>query len=93
MRAEDGDRLAGLHDEGFVVLEAAQRVDDGVEGRPAARGAARAAVDDEIVGAFGNLGVEVVHQHPERGFLGPSLAGERRTPRGADMTADDVHRS
>ena len=35
MRAEDGDRLARLHEQCLVVLEAAQRGDDGVEGFPA----------------------------------------------------------
>ena len=46
MRAEDGDRLAGLHDERLVVFEPAQRGDDRVERLPAARGAAGSAVDD-----------------------------------------------
>ncbi len=92
MRTEDGDGLAGLHDQGFVVLEPPKRGDDGVERGPAARGAAGSAVDDQLVGPFRHLRVEVVHQHPERGFLRPAFAGKRRTPRGADMTADDVHR-
>jgi hypothetical protein len=74
------------------VLEAAQRGNDGIEGRPAARGAPGAAVHDQIIRPLGNLRVEVVHQHPKRGFLRPSLAGQRRTPRGADVTADDGHR-
>ena len=88
MRAEDGDRLAGLHEERFVVLEPAQRGDDRVERRPDARGAARAAVDDEIVGALGDLGIEVVHQHAQRGFLRPSLAGQGRAARRADVAAE-----
>jgi hypothetical protein len=92
MRRENRDWLAGLHDERFVVLEPPERGHDRVEGRPAARRAARAAVDDQLVGPFRHLGVEVVHQHPQRGFLRPSFAGERRAPGSADMTADDVHR-
>ena len=59
----------------------------------AARGAARSAVDDEIVGTFGDLGVEVVHQHAKRGFLRPSLAGDRRASRRADMAAEGAHRA
>ena len=43
-----------------------------------------AAVDDELVGALGDLGVEVVHQHPQRGFLGPALAGELAATRSVD---------
>ena len=35
-----------------------------------------AAVHDEIVGPLGDLGVEVVHQHAQRGFLLPALAGD-----------------
>ena len=45
-----------------------------VEGVPAAGGAAGAAVDDELVGVFGHLGVEVVHQHAHRALGGPALA-------------------
>ena len=93
VRAEDGDRFAGLHDERFIVLEPVQRRDDGVEGRPAARRASRSAVDDEIVGTFGDLRVEVVHQHAERGFLRPSFAGDRRASRRADMAAEGAHRA
>ena len=63
---------------------AAQRRDDRVERLPAARRAARAAVDDEIVRPFGDLGIEIVHQHPQRGFLRPSFAGERRAARRAE---------
>ena len=91
VRAENGDRLAGLDDERFVVFEAAERGDDGVEGRPATRGPARSAVDDEILRPFSHLGIEVVHQHPQGGFLWPAFAGEHRTTRRADMTAYDVH--
>ncbi len=43
--------------------------------RPVARGVPRAAVDDQLIGAFGDLRIEVVHQHPERAFLMPTLAG------------------
>ena len=82
------DRLSRLHEQRLVVLERAQRRDDRVERLPAARGAAGAAVDDEIVGPFGDLGIEIVHQHPQRGFLRPSFAGERRAARRADMAAE-----
>ena len=37
-----------------------------------------AAVDDQVVGPLGDLGIEVVHQHAQRGFLRPALARERR---------------
>ena len=81
---EDADRLSGLDQQGLVVLEIAQRAHDRVERGPAARRPAGAAVDDEILGVLGDLGIEVVHQHAQRGFLLPTLAGQRRAARGAD---------
>ena len=48
VRAEHADRLAALHEQRLVVLEPAQRGDDGVEGLPRARRAPGAAVDDEV---------------------------------------------
>ena len=45
---------------------------------------AGAAVDDQILGTLGDLGIEIVHQHPQRGFLRPALAGERRAARRAN---------
>ena len=84
VRAHDADRLARLHQQRLVVAEALQRPHDRVERRPVARGPAGAAVDDEVVGALGDLGVEVVHQHPHRGLLLPAAAGQRRAARGAD---------
>ena len=42
------------------------------------------AVDDEVVRVLGDLRVEVVHEHPERGFLLPAAAGQLGAARGAD---------
>ena len=75
MRAEDAHRLSGLHQQCFVVFELLQRSDDGVERRPIAGGAARSSVDDQLIGFLGNLGIQVVHQHPERSFLMPTFTG------------------
>ena len=36
------------------------------------------AVDDEVVGVLGDLRIEVVHEHPERGFLLPAAAAAAR---------------
>ena len=93
MRAEDGDGFAGLDDQRLVVLEAMQSADDGVEGVPAASGATGAAIDHEIVGTLGDIGIEIVHQHAERGFLRPSFAGHRRASGRADMAAERAHRA
>ena len=91
--AEDRDRLARLDEQRLVVGEAAQLADDGVERLPAARRAAGAAVDDERVGVLGDLGVEVVHQHPQDGFLLPAAGRELGAAGGSDGsgTGDEGH--
>ena len=58
--------------------------DDRVEGVPGARRPPGAAVDDEVVGPLGDLGVEVVHQHPQRRLLRPAAAGDLGAARRAD---------
>ena len=70
------DRAAGLDEHRLVLLERPQRADHGVEGAPVAGGLAGAAVDDELVGVLGDLGVEVVLQHPQGGFLLPSQGAQ-----------------
>ena len=87
MRAKNAHRLSGLHQQCFVIFELAQRPDNGMERRPIARGAARAAVDDQLVGFLGDLGIEIVHQHPQRGFLMPTLAGNLAPTRRANNRA------
>ena len=85
MGPEDADRLAGLDEEGFVVVERAERGDDAVEVLPGAGGAADAAVDDELVRVLGHVGGEVVHQHPERGLGEPALGADLGAGRGVDV--------
>lgn len=84
VRADDADRLARLDEQRFVGRQLLQRGDDGVEGRPVAGGLAAAAVDHEIGGTLGDLGVEVVHQHPHGGLGGPGTASALIAARGAD---------
>ena len=91
MRAKHADRLAGLDQQRFVALESSQFIDDGVEGLPVARRSAGAAIDDEIVGPFSDLGIEIVHQHPQRSFLRPSLARELSAPWRANGTNANCH--
>ena len=83
MRAEDAHRLAGLHEKRLVVFERAKRRDDGVKTLPVARRFAAPAVNDQIFRLFGDLGIEVVHQHPQRRFLLPAFAGKRSAARRA----------
>src|SRR5207244_10932459 len=63
----------------LVPFEAAQLEDDGVVCLPRASSTAGAAVHDQVLGSLGDLGIEVVHQHPHRGLLRPRLAGDVRT--------------
>jgi hypothetical protein len=91
VRAEDADRLAGLDEQRLVVLERAQRSNDGVVAGPVARGLSRPAVDDQVVRAFGDLGVEVVHQHAQGGLLRPALAGHRGASRRPNVVGDRGH--
>ena len=79
--AEHADRLAALHQQRLVVLQPPQRGDDRVEARPVARRLAAAAVDDQLLGPLGHRGIEVVHQHPQGGFLVPAAAGDLRAAR------------
>ena len=82
--AENADRLAGLDEQGLVALEPAQRRDDAVERRPVARRAADAAIDDELARPFGDVGIEIVHQHAQRRFGEPALGAELGPARGCE---------
>jgi hypothetical protein len=63
VRAEDRDGFARLHEEGLVVVEILQRGHYGPEALPVACCFPRAAVDDEVLRALSDLGIEVVHEH------------------------------
>ena len=73
---QHADRLAALHEQRLVVSKVGQGADDRVVGRPGPGRLAGAAVDHEVVGVFGVLGVEVVHQHPQRRLGLPGLRGQ-----------------
>ena len=83
VRAEHTHGLARLDEQRLVTAERAQRAHQCVEGLPGARRPTRPAVDHELVRPLGNLGVEIVHEHPERRLLGPIAAGELRAAGGA----------
>ena len=76
VRAEDADRLSRLHEKRLVLLETRERRQDAIERGPRARRASGAAVHDELVGPLRDVRVEVVLDHPERGFLRPGKARE-----------------
>jgi len=56
-----------------------------VEILPGAGGFAGSAVDDEVRGVSGHLGIEVVHEHAKGGFLEPALAGNLHSPWGPHL--------
>ena len=77
----------GLPDWTSIVSSSAERgqgAHHGVERAPVAGGAAGAAVDDEVVGPLGDLGVEVVLQHAQRGLGLPGPGGQGGAARCAD---------
>jgi hypothetical protein len=76
VRPEDADRLAGLDEERLVGREVPERLDDGVEGVPVPRGAARPAVDDQVLRVLADVGVEVVEEHAEGCLDLPVAAGD-----------------
>ena len=67
------DRAAGHHQHGLVGGQLAQRGHDGVEARPVPGRLAGAAVDDQVGRPLGDLGVEVVAEHPQRGLGRPGF--------------------
>ena len=85
--AEDADRLARLDQQGFLVVEAFEGGDDGVEAGPVARRAADAAIDDQALRILGDLIVEVVHQHADGGFGRPAFGDDLAAAAGADVAA------
>ena len=89
--AEHTDRLARLDEHRLVVGQRPQRPQHGVERLPRPGGPAGAAVDDEVVGAFGDVGVEVVLEHPERRLLGPAPAAQLEAPGSADGAGAGGH--
>ena len=87
MGAEHADRLARLDEQSLIALETAQGRDDAVERRPVARRSPDAAIDDELARTFGDVGIEIVHEHPERRFGQPALGAKL----GSAGAADDAH--
>ncbi len=83
-RREDRDGLSGLDQERLVVAQRLERGDDGVKGRPRAGGSTAPAVDDEVVRALRDVGIEVVHEHPQGRLLRPAAAVQGPAMVGAD---------
>src|ERR1700756_841383 len=87
MGAEHANRLAGLDEQRLIGVKAAQRRDDTIERLPVASRPPDAAVDDELARPLGDVGIEIVHEHPERRFGQPALGAEL----GSAGAADNAH--
>jgi hypothetical protein len=85
--AEHADRLARLDQQSFLVAEPFERFDDAVETCPVARGTADATVNDEALRVLGDRIVEIVHQHPHRGFGRPAPGHDLASAPRADVAA------
>ncbi len=79
--AEDGHRLAGLHQQRLVRFECDQARQDGIEAGPVAGGLAAAAVDDQVLRISGHLRIEIVLKHAVGCLDLPVLAGKLRAAR------------
>ena len=85
VRPQHADGLPALHEQRLVVSEREQRADDRAQCVVVARGLPRAAVDDEVLRPLGDLGVEVVQQHPQRGLRRPRSGVQLGAARRADV--------
>ena len=84
VRPQHADRLPALHKQGLVLAERQQRADDRAQGIVVSGGLPGAAVDDELLGPLGDLGVEVVQEHPERRLRRPRPRVQLGTARRAN---------
>ena len=83
MGGEHAHRLARLHEQRLLVAQSCQSAADCVERCPIPRRFSCPPVHDEVLRALGYVGIEVVHQHAQRGFLNPAAARLLRSPRRA----------
>jgi hypothetical protein len=84
VRLKYAHRLARLHQQSFIILEVFQRRNDSVICLPTARRASRSAIHDKVLGALGNVRVEIVHEHAHGSFLLPAFAVDLIAARGTN---------
>jgi len=73
---EHAHRFATLDQQGLVVLQPAEGSDNPLVTLPVPSRLPPTAVHDQLLGPLCHRGVEVVHQHPQCGFLVPPFAGK-----------------
>jgi hypothetical protein len=84
MRAEHADRLARLDQQRFVFVQVLQRRENLIVAIPVTRSTANPAIHDQRMRMLGHFRVQIVLDHPVRGFRDPGLAGLFRAARCAD---------
>src|SRR5580704_4186985 len=87
MSAEYADGFARLNQQRFIISELLQLRQDFVETLPVSRGAADAAIDDQSLRIFRNLGIEIVLNHPVCRFGEPATARDFRASGSANYSA------
>ena len=83
--AEDAHGLAGLDQQRLVLVQPAQGLDYAVEVVPGPRRPPDAAIDDQLVRVLGHVGMQVVHQHPQRRLGQPAFRRNLGAGRGEDV--------
>ena len=68
--------FARLDEQRLVVTERAELTKDDIEALPVPCGLPRTSIHDEILRTLGDVGIEVVAEHPQRSFLDPTFARE-----------------
>ena len=70
---ENTDRFARLDQQRFVILQPFEHFDNFVVTVPVTRCSTDTAVDDQLLRAFRDLRVEIVHQHAQGRFGQPAF--------------------
>jgi len=60
-----------LHQQGFIIFQVAQGLQDGIKGFPTARSLSAPAVHHQVQWSFGHFGVQIVLDHAVSGFSQP----------------------
>src|SRR5438105_6597872 len=84
MRSKNTDGLTALHQQGVLFAELEQTANDRAQRLVVSRRLAGSAVDDELLGPFGHVAIEVVQQHPQRRFGRPGTRVQLGAARGAN---------
>ncbi|ENN89473.1 hypothetical protein RHSP_65926 [Rhizobium freirei PRF 81] len=83
MRADEADRLAGLNEQGLVLIHLSQRLDDALVRRPVAGRLSESCVDDEIVWIFADR--QHIFEQAQQCLLPPAFGAQLRAARNREF--------